>query len=123
MDVQAARRARQKDIKTDLRQAYSDDEACPPEWVDLMARVRREASAVQSEISLQTRRFVEEPDIKRALAQRDSVTARLRDRVSQLNEQIRRLNTIAPHPRFTRAVLDVDEVLRPLYRSRRKSFV
>lgn len=121
MDVQAARRARQKAIKADLTQAYSDEEACPPEWVDLIARVRREASAAQAEISEETRRFVQEPDIRRALARRDGVSARLHHRITQINERIRRLNAIAPHPRFTRAVLDVDEALRPLYRSRRNA--
>ncbi len=121
MDVQAARRARQRSIKADLTQAYTDDEACPPEWVELMARVRREASAVQAEITAETRRFVEDADIRRALGRRDSVSARLRDRIEHINRQIRRLNVIAPHPRFTRAVLDVDEALRPLYRSRRNA--
>ena len=119
MDVQAAMRARQKAIKADLTQAYSDEEACPPEWVDLIARVRREAAATQAEISQETRRFVQDPDIRRALARRDSASTRLRDRITQINQHIRRLNAIAPHPRFTRAVLDVDEALRPLYRSRR----
>lgn len=123
MDVQAERRARQKSIKADLTQAYSDEEACPPEWVDLIARVRREASAAQAEIAEETRRFVQDPDIRRALGRRDSVTVQLRDRIEHINRQIRRLNAIAPHPRFTRAVLDVDEALRPLYRSRRNATV
>lgn len=119
MDVKAAAKARRKAIKEDLVQAYTDEEACPPEWVELMARVREQAASLRDAISVETRFFVEVADIRDALSRRERVGALLRTRAEELNNQIRRLNAIAPHPRFMRAVLDVDEALRPLYRSRR----
>jgi hypothetical protein len=119
MDVAAARRARQKTIKANLSEAYTDEEACPPEWLDLLSSVRAQAAAVQADISGETRRFIEEPDIRTALVRRERVSVQLRDRIAAINQKIRRLNLIAPHARFTRAALDVEEVLRPLYRSRR----
>ena len=119
MDVQAAAKARRRAIKEDLAQAYTDEEACPPEWVDLMARIREQAASLRDDISAETRFFVEVADIREALARRERVGTTLRTRTEELNRAIRRLNEIAPHPRFMRAVLDVDEALRPLYRSRR----
>ncbi len=119
MDLRAARRVRQRAIKADLTSVYSDEEACPPEWLDLLTQVREESVILQDEISRETRRFIEEPDIRVALDRRTRVAARLRERIGLLNEKVRRLNLIAPHARFTRAALDADEILRPLYRSAR----
>ena len=120
MDVGAARRARQKAIRDDLRQAYSEEEACPPEWLDLLGDIREQSRSLQEDISLETRLFITEPDIREALARRDRVASRLLDRIISVNHKIRRLNMIAPHARFTRAALDTDEILRPLYRSPRQ---
>jgi hypothetical protein len=36
-----------------------------------------------------------------------------------MNAQIKRLNILSPHARFTRATLDADEALRPLFRASR----
>ena len=119
MDLRAARRARQQAIKADLTSVYSDEEACPPEWLDLLTQVREESVVLQDEISRETRRFVDEPDIKGALERRTRVATQLRERIALLNEKVRRLNLIAPHARFTRAALNADEILRPLYRSAR----
>ena len=119
MNTEAARRARQKAIKADLAQAYSDDEACPPEWVDLLTEVRERSTALRADIVAETRRFVADPDIRAALERRSRVADEVRTRVAAVNEKVRRLNLIAPHPRFTRAALDADELLRPLFRSGR----
>lgn len=119
MDVHAARRARRKAIKADLTQAYTDEEAAPPEWVDLLNEVREESAEVRREIAAETRRFVEDPDIRDALARRDRVSSLMRERIDRINRTVRRLNVIAPHARFTRAALDPDQLLRPLYRSAR----
>ncbi|MGH2760020.1 MAG: hypothetical protein ACRDKJ_10725, partial [Actinomycetota bacterium] len=59
------------------------------------------------------------PDIKRALERRSRTADDLRRRVRELNGKVRRLNMLAPQARFTRAPLDADELLRPLYRSSR----
>ncbi|HYZ91302.1 MAG TPA: hypothetical protein VFA34_02785 [Actinomycetota bacterium] len=119
MDLRAARRARREAIQADLSQVYSDEEACPPEWLDLLTQIREESVAIQDEISRETRRFVDEPDIKGALERRTRVGTQLRERIAVLNTKVRRLNLIAPHQRFTRASLNADEILRPLYRSAR----
>jgi hypothetical protein len=119
MDLRAARRARRDAIKADLASVYTDEEACPPEWLDLLTQVREESVVLQDEISRETRRFVDEPDIRGALERRARVATQLRERIGRLNENVRRLNLIAPHARFTRAALDADEILRPLYRSAR----
>ena len=121
MDLAAARRARQQALKADLTQAYSDEEASPPEWLDLFTRVRDERAAVMQEIDRETERFVDDVDIRTALARRDRAAQTLRERIAALNRMIRRLNLIAPHARFTRAALDPDEALRPLFRSQRNS--
>jgi hypothetical protein len=121
MDLRAARRVRQQALKADLTGVYSDEEACPPEWLDLLTQVREQSGTIQEEISRETRRFIEEPDIRGALERRTRVTSQLGERIRKLNEKIRRLNLIAPHPRFTRAALDADEILRPLYRSARNA--
>lgn len=120
MDTQAAARARRRAIKEDLSEAYTEEEACPPEWVDLLAIIRSEAASLRDDISAETRFFVEVADIRTALTRRERVSTQLRVRAEELNTHIRRLNDIAPHPRFTRAMLDIDEALRPLYRSRRE---
>jgi hypothetical protein len=119
MDAQAAQRARQHAIKADLAQAYTEEEASPPEWVDLQSRVRTASREIRETVQYETARFVSEPDIRRALAQRERVDAQVRERISVLNEQVRRLNIVAPNPRFQRGTLDADEVLKPLYRAER----
>jgi hypothetical protein len=119
MDTQAARRARQKQIQMDLAKAYTDEEASPPEWVDLLRRTIDGTLAVAEDVASETTRFVEEPDIRKALSRRDRFAAQARARIDKLNTQTRRLNLIAPNARFTRPTLDADEVLRPLYRTER----
>lgn len=119
MDTQAARNARRKEIQADLTKAYSDEEASPPEWVDLLSRTRDGARAVVDDVATETIRFVEEPDIRVALARRERFVKSARERIDKINNQIRRLNLIAPNPRFGRATLDADEVLRPLFRAER----
>jgi hypothetical protein len=121
MDAHARRRARQKAIKADLAQAYSDEEASPPEWADLLDRVREGSRRIKDEIAEETARFVGEPDIKIALLRRDRVAKRIRDEIGVLNKAISRLNLIAPNARFTRPALRSAELLRPLYRSTRKA--
>lgn len=119
MDTHAARRARRKAIKADLTEAFTDEEATPPEWADLLSEVRETSAELRSTIVHETRRFVDEPDIKRALERRSRKTEDLRRRVGEINAKVKRLNLLAPQARFTRAPLDADELLRPLYRSSR----
>lgn len=119
MDTQAARSARRKAIQEDLAKAYTDEEASPPEWVDLQSRARAEARAIADEVAAESARFADEPDIRVALVRRDRFATRTRERIERVNNQIRRLNLIAPNSRFMRAMLDADEVLRPLYRIER----
>lgn len=119
MDTEAARRARRRAFKADLAEAYTDEEATPPEWLDLFSDVRAQTDELRNEVVHQTHRFVEEPDIKRALDRRSRAAEDIRRRVMALNEKIKRLNLLAPQARFTRATLDADELLRPLYRSSR----
>jgi hypothetical protein len=119
MDVDAARRARRKAIKDDLAEAYTDEEASPPEWVDLLAQVRADAARLRDEVADETSRFVTEPDIRSALTRRERFASAARERVVKINDKTRRLNLIAPNSRFTRATLDAEELLRPLYRSTR----
>jgi hypothetical protein len=119
MDAYAARRGRQKAFKADLAEVIDDDEACPPEWVDLTSRVRQEKAAIDAAVDEATLAFVEEPDIRRALAKREAFVGRTRERIAALNTMVLRLNLLAPHSRFTRAGLDAEETLRPLFRSRR----
>jgi hypothetical protein len=120
MDVDAARRARRQAIKQDLAEAYTDEEASPPEWVDLLTRIRDETRTLRDEVDTDTERFVSEPDIRVALARRDRFASRARERIAKINERTRRLNLIAPNARFTRGTIDADEILRPLYRSTRR---
>jgi hypothetical protein len=119
MDTGAARRARRRAIKRDLTEAYTDEEASPPEWVDLLAQVRDGTAELRELISKETDRFVADPDIRTALTRRDRVASDVRARVVDINRKVARLNLIAPHARFTRAALDADQLLRPLYRSKR----
>lgn len=119
MDAEAARRARQRAIKADLAEAYSDEEACPPEWADLLAEIRQVGEALALRIADEARRFVDEPDVRVALARRERVDGEVRAEIERLNERVRRLNLIAPLARFHRSPLDGDELLRPLYRARR----
>jgi hypothetical protein len=123
MDAQAARRARQKSIQTDLAHAYSDEEACPPEWLDLLDQARDGSRSIRETVEHETARFVAEPDIRRALAQRQRVDTLLREQIDKVNTAIRRLNLIAPNSRFHRGTLDADEILKPLFRAQRPKSV
>lgn len=120
MDPQAARRARRRRIKWDLLEAFDDEEACPPEWVDLGTEVRRDTDELKTLVERETDRFVHEPDIRRALERRERVAERVRKEAIRTNRKIRRLNLLAPLPRFQRPTLDPERLLRPLYRSRRR---
>jgi hypothetical protein len=64
----AARRARQKAFKSDLTRAYSDEEASPPEWLDLLNSIRGDTKALRIDIDGETKRFVAESDIRAARA-------------------------------------------------------
>jgi hypothetical protein len=119
MDTEAARRARQAKIKADLAEAYSDEEACPPEWVDILVEVDGTVATIRTAVVAETARFAAEDDIRRALVRRERVAHELRERMAALNTKIRRLNLIAPLPRFHRVALDPDDALRPLFRMRR----
>jgi hypothetical protein len=123
MDAQAARRARQKSIQADLVHAYSDEEACPPEWLDLLDQARDASRSIRETVQHETARFVAEPDIRRALAQRQRVDTLLREQIDKVNTAIRRLNLIAPNSRFHRGTLDADEILKPLFRAQRPKSV
>lgn len=120
MDTDAARRARRKSIKADLSQAYTDEEAAPPEWVDLLGRVREATVAIVAEAARATDAFVTETDIRAALREREKSAERLRDQSARVNQLIARLNLIAPHERFTRGHIDVDALLRPLFHTQRR---
>ena len=119
MDTDAARRARRKTIKLDLAEAYDDDEASPPEWVDLAQRTKAERLSIVESIDHATRAFAGEPDIRRALRDRETYVNNTRERIEKTNALIRRLNLLVPHSRFTRAEIDAEETLRPLFRVRR----
>jgi hypothetical protein len=119
MDSDAARRARHKTIKADLAEVYDDDEACPPEWVDLLDRTTSEKRAIRESVEAATLAFASEPDIRRALRNRDVFAERTGERIVTLNALVGRLNLLAPHARFTRAGLDAPETLRPLFRTPR----
>ena len=119
MNTNAARRARQRAITSDLAGAYTDEEASPPEWVDLLNTIRDETTALRADVTDETRRFVGERDIRTALKRRERVEVSLRERTAALNRMISRLNLLAPHARFTRTALDPEELLRPLFRSAR----
>jgi hypothetical protein len=121
MDTDAARRARRKAIVADLRQAITDEEAVPPEWVDLYNDTRGAGAEFRTAIERETERFVNEPDIRRALGRREKVSAKLREQIDAVNGKIRRLNLIVPDARWTRPVLDTEALLRPLFRTRRTS--
>jgi len=121
MDTHAARRARRKAIVEDLRKATTDEEASPPEWADLFNETAGAAKAFKTEIAGETERFVDEPDIRKALARRDRVVASLTEKIEKTNAKIRRLNLITPDARFTRPVLDAQALLRPLFRTTRRT--
>lgn len=120
MDPQAARRARRRRIEWDLLQAVDDEEACPPEWVDLGIEIRREAGELKTLVERETDRFARDPDIRRALERREQAAGRIREKAARTNRKIRRLNLLAPLPRFQRPTLDTERLLRPLYRTRRR---
>ncbi len=119
MDTHAARRARRNAFKADLTDAYTDEEATPPEWLDLFTDVREASAELRKHIAEETKRFVEDADIRNALARRDRTAHYARHRAREINTLIKRLNLLAPQARFTRPALDADELLRPLYRSSR----
>jgi hypothetical protein len=116
VDPAAARRARQKAIKWDLTQAYDDEEAVAPEWVDLGSRVRDTSAEIIRAIEEATEAFSAEPDIRKALERRKRFAKRTRERIEELNTLVARLNLLAPDARFTRPSLDPEEVLKPLFR-------
>lgn len=120
MDQGAARRARQKRIKADLAEAYTDEEASPPEWVDILTEVKEATASLEAEISRETERFTTDPDVKAALDRRERVANNALRRIDELNAKIKRLNLIAPNARFTRPAIDADRLLRPLFRSERR---
>lgn len=123
MDNDAARRARRTAIQADLREAYTDEEASPPEWVDLLTQVRTGATELRDLVAKETDRFVSEPDIRNAIKRRDRIAAEIRTRVAELNRKVGRLNLLSPHARFTRGTLNAEELLRPLFRSKRRNDV
>ncbi len=120
MDTDAARRARQQSIKADLTQAYTDEEAAPPEWVDLLGRVRDATESIRAEAAQAAKTFVTQTDIRTALRERERSAERLRTQSVHVNQLIARLNLIAPHERFTRSHIDVNALLRPLFHSQRR---
>jgi hypothetical protein len=119
VDTDAARRARRSEWKP-LDEVYTDEEASPPEWVDLLADVRESAAKVRADIATEIESYVAEPDIRKALARRDRFVARARDQIAKTNAKVNRLNFIAPSSRFTRATLDAEELLKPLFRAERR---
>jgi hypothetical protein len=119
MDVHAARKARRDSFRKNLAEAYTDEEAVPPEWVDLSSAVSDETRAISERIAEETNAFVGEPDIRRAIARRERAASDLRERIAGVNRMVTRLNLIAPHHRFTKTAIDADEALRPLFRSAR----
>jgi hypothetical protein len=119
MDPDAARRARRKAITADLLQAYEDEEASPPEWLDLMVDIDARIPELRAEAASAVERFRTEPDVRVALRRRERDEQRLRESVTELNTRVRRLNLIAPHDRFHRAGLDAEGLIRPLYRTPR----
>lgn len=121
MDTDAARRARQKAIKRDLLDVYDDEEASPPEWLDLMMEIDRGVAALRGELDSEVARFASEPDVRVALQRRERVEGQVRTRVAELNVKARRLNVIAPLTRFHRPVLDAGDLLRPLFRTARRT--
>jgi hypothetical protein len=120
VNTRSARKARQKAVQADLTRAYTDEEASPPEWVDILAELEDAMPQLADIVRIETELFVTEPDVRAALARRERTAASVRNRVADLNGKIRRLNLIAPHPRFTRPVLDADRLLLPLFRSARR---
>jgi hypothetical protein len=126
MDRDAARKARRNSYKSNLykenlAEAYTDEEANPPEWLDLASTITAAKTELRAKIALETAAFVDEPDIRRAIARRDRAADELSRSVTAINRMVTRLNLIAPHQRFTQTGLDADELLRPLFRSARTS--
>lgn len=119
MDTHAARKARRQTYKANLADAYTDEEATPPEWVDLATAVTDESKTIPSKIAVEVDAFVSEPDIRRAIARRERAATALREQIAGVNRMVGRLNLVAPHQRFTKAPLDADELLRPLFRTAR----
>lgn len=107
-------------LKHDLTEAYTDEEACPPEWVDILTHVRAFTSSLRDAVADEVKRFVREPDIRRALSRRERFSTETRKRVEEMNVRIRRLNLIAPNPRFNRSTIDASAELAPLYRVPRR---
>ena len=121
MDTDAARRARQKKLKVDLLEAFDDEEASPPEWVDLILEIEERVTRLRDRVPVEVERFAGDPDIRSALAGRERADGEIRREAHAINEKVKRLNFIAPHDRFHRAPLEADALVRPLYRARRRS--
>lgn len=119
MDVEAARRARRKKLKDDLLEAFDDDEASPPEFVDLAIEIDGRIARLRERVPEAVEQFVADPDIRTALRGRERAEADIRREAHAINEKVKRLNFIAPHDRFQRAPLDADTLVRPLYKARR----
>ncbi|MEX2393116.1 MAG: hypothetical protein WD826_01420, partial [Actinomycetota bacterium] len=102
MDTDAARRARRNSMRS-LDQVYTDEEASPPEWVDLISDVRESSAKLKDDIAAELEAYIGEPDIRRALVRRETFATRARDQVAKINTKVNRLNFIAPNSRFTRA--------------------
>ena len=119
MDAEAAGRARRKGFQRNLADAYTDEEACPPEWAELLVRAKDAAAQIHRIVDEETQRFATEPDVRKALARRERAVIDLRNRVDKHNAAVRRLNLIAPLPRLQRHTLEAEEVLRPLFRTPR----
>ena len=119
MDPEAERRARAKRMVSDLARATTDEEACPPEWTDIGIEVRQRTAKLRESVEAEADLFASTPDVRVALARRERMAEGLRREVAYINAKVRRLNMIAPLPRFQRPEIDEEEILRPLYRTRR----
>ncbi len=119
MDREAARRGLRQTFKADLADAYTEEEAEPPEWLDLRTAIADAKKKLRDRIGTETAAFVDEPDIRRALARRERATTELRTSIEGVNGMIRRLNFVVPLKRFGQPGIDADELLRPLYRTPR----
>lgn len=105
-----------------LDAVYTDDEASLPEWVDLMTQIDETSAKLRKRADTDAERFANEPDVKRALADRERSADGLRTQAEKINSMVRRLNLISPLSRFQRSPIDADELVKPLYRVRRQNF-
>lgn len=107
--------------QTDLDRATTDDEACPPEWADILTKVNSEIALIKADIKAEITRYVDEPDVRLALRRRDQITQSIKSRIDKINSSIRRLNLIAPVARIQRSPIDGEDLLKQLYRTRRNA--